>query len=72
MSISPFSNLGPLSAPSTAVGIGFYGNSETNDGVYQLLYALDNANHTLTGIDTLVGLCIGPPQPPLCCSAAHS
>ncbi|NXC47713.1 TTYH2 protein, partial [Penelope pileata] len=38
----------------TAVGIGFYGNSETNDGVYQLLYALDNANHTLSGIDTLV------------------
>uniref|UniRef100_A0A8V5G6E8 Protein tweety homolog n=1 Tax=Melopsittacus undulatus TaxID=13146 RepID=A0A8V5G6E8_MELUD len=39
----------------TAVGIGFYGNSETNDGVYQLLYALDHANHTLTGIDSLVG-----------------
>lgn len=56
MSISPFSNPGPLSAPSTAVGIGFYGNSETNDGIYQLLYALDNANHTLTGINTLVGL----------------
>uniref|UniRef100_A0A674JZQ9 Protein tweety homolog n=1 Tax=Terrapene triunguis TaxID=2587831 RepID=A0A674JZQ9_9SAUR len=37
-----------------AVGIGFYGNSETNDGVYQLIYALDNANHTLSGIDTLV------------------
>ncbi|XP_052664112.1 protein tweety homolog 2 isoform X1 [Harpia harpyja] len=37
-----------------AVGIGFYGNSETNDGVYQLLYALDHANHTLTGIDSLV------------------
>lgn len=56
VSTSPFSNPGPLSAPSTAIGIGFYGNSETNDGVYQLLYALDNANHTLTGIDTLVGL----------------
>uniref|UniRef100_A0A803TDB2 Protein tweety homolog n=1 Tax=Anolis carolinensis TaxID=28377 RepID=A0A803TDB2_ANOCA len=37
-----------------AVGIGFYGNSETNDGVYQLIYALDNANHTLSGIDSLV------------------
>ncbi|KAM4664017.1 protein tweety homolog 2 [Discoglossus pictus] len=37
-----------------AVGIGFYGNSETNDGVYQLTYSLDNANHTLAGIDTLV------------------
>ncbi|XP_038613072.1 protein tweety homolog 2 [Tachyglossus aculeatus] len=37
-----------------AVGVGFYGNSETNDGVYQLIYSLDNANHTLSGIDTLV------------------
>lgn len=37
-----------------AVGIGFYGNSETNDGVYQLIYALDNANHTFSGIDSLV------------------
>ncbi|NXG29299.1 TTYH2 protein, partial [Dromaius novaehollandiae] len=37
-----------------AVGAGFYGNSETNDGVYQLLYALGNANRTLTGIDALV------------------
>ncbi|KAG8446473.1 hypothetical protein GDO86_014072 [Hymenochirus boettgeri] len=37
-----------------AVGIGFYGNSETNDGVYQLTYSLDNANHTLAGIDALV------------------
>ncbi|XP_030920728.1 protein tweety homolog 2, partial [Geospiza fortis] len=37
-----------------AVGIGFYGNSETNDGVFQLLYALDHANQTLTGIDSLV------------------
>lgn len=39
---------------SAAVGIGFYGNSETNDGVYQLIYALDNANRTLSGIDSLV------------------
>uniref|UniRef100_A0A3Q2L281 Protein tweety homolog n=1 Tax=Equus caballus TaxID=9796 RepID=A0A3Q2L281_HORSE len=37
-----------------AVGVGFYGNSETNDGVYQLIYSLDNANHTFSGIDTLV------------------
>uniref|UniRef100_A0A8C3N9Z1 Protein tweety homolog n=1 Tax=Geospiza parvula TaxID=87175 RepID=A0A8C3N9Z1_GEOPR len=37
-----------------AVGIGFYGNSETNDGIFQLLYALDHANQTLTGIDSLV------------------
>lgn len=40
---------------SAAVGVGFYGNSETGDGVYQLIYSLDNANHTLSGIDTLVG-----------------
>ncbi|XP_037665184.1 protein tweety homolog 2 isoform X2 [Choloepus didactylus] len=33
-----------------AVGVGFYGNSETNDGVYQLIYSLDNANHTFSGI----------------------
>ncbi|NWZ72377.1 TTYH2 protein, partial [Acrocephalus arundinaceus] len=37
-----------------AVGVGFYGNSETNDGIFQLLYALDHANQTLTGIDSLV------------------
>ncbi|XP_059527061.1 protein tweety homolog 2 isoform X2 [Myotis daubentonii] len=37
-----------------AVGVGFYGNSETNDGVYQLVYSLDNANHTFSGIDALV------------------
>ncbi|XP_058140635.1 protein tweety homolog 2 [Dasypus novemcinctus] len=37
-----------------AVGVGFYGNSETNDGAYQLIYSLDNANHTLSGIDALV------------------
>ncbi|NWW24394.1 TTYH2 protein, partial [Falcunculus frontatus] len=37
-----------------AVGVGFYGNSETNDGVFQLLYALDHANQTLTSIDSVV------------------
>uniref|UniRef100_A0A671P4R3 Protein tweety homolog n=1 Tax=Sinocyclocheilus anshuiensis TaxID=1608454 RepID=A0A671P4R3_9TELE len=37
-----------------AVGVGFYGNSETNDGVYQLTYSLYNANHTLAGVDSLV------------------
>ncbi|XP_007524626.1 protein tweety homolog 2 [Erinaceus europaeus] len=37
-----------------AVGVGFYGNSETSDGVYQLIYSLDNANHTFSGIDELV------------------
>ncbi|XP_045899547.1 protein tweety homolog 2-like isoform X2 [Micropterus dolomieu] len=38
----------------SAVGVGFYGNSETNDGVYQLTYSLSNANHTLGGINNLV------------------
>lgn len=38
-----------------AVGFGFYGNSETNDGVYQLTYSLYNANHTLGGVENLVG-----------------
>ncbi|KAJ3600203.1 hypothetical protein NHX12_031189 [Muraenolepis orangiensis] len=38
----------------SAVGVGFYGNSETNDGVYQLTYALYNANHTMAGIGDLV------------------
>ena len=37
-----------------AVGVGFYGNSETNDGVYQLTYSMYNANHTLGGVDSLV------------------
>uniref|UniRef100_A0A3B3TV20 Protein tweety homolog n=1 Tax=Poecilia latipinna TaxID=48699 RepID=A0A3B3TV20_9TELE len=37
-----------------SVGVGFYGNSETNDGVYQLTYSLYNANHTLGGVDSLV------------------
>ncbi|XP_012588442.1 PREDICTED: protein tweety homolog 2 [Condylura cristata] len=37
-----------------AVGAGFYGNSETNDGVHQLLYALGNANHTFSAMDALV------------------
>ncbi|KAI5618717.1 protein tweety-like 2 isoform X3, partial [Silurus asotus] len=37
-----------------AVGVGFYGNSETNDGVYQLTYSLYNTNHTLVGAENLV------------------
>lgn len=40
--------------PSAAVGVGFYGNSETNDGMHQLIYSLDNANHTFSGMDELV------------------
>lgn len=47
MGFSPFFH-------SSAVGVGFYGNSETNDGVYQLTYSLYNANHTLGGINNLV------------------
>ncbi|XP_072567990.1 protein tweety homolog 2 isoform X3 [Paramormyrops kingsleyae] len=43
----------------TAVGVGFYGNSETNDGVYQLTYSLYNVNHTLSGVDNLVGNSMG-------------
>lgn len=39
---------------SSAVGVGFYGNSETNDGVYQLTYSLYNANHTLGSVENLV------------------
>ncbi|KAB0400677.1 hypothetical protein E2I00_008302, partial [Balaenoptera physalus] len=37
-----------------AVGVGFYGNSEVNDGAYQLIYSLHSANHTFSGIDVLV------------------
>ncbi|XP_062305211.1 protein tweety homolog 2-like [Osmerus eperlanus] len=43
----------------SAVGVGFYGNSETNDGVYRLTYSLYNANHTLGGIDSLVSGSLG-------------
>ncbi|XP_073914328.1 protein tweety homolog 1 isoform X2 [Castor canadensis] len=42
---------GPMSA---GIGIGFYGNSETSDGVSQLSSALLHANHTLSTIDHLV------------------
>lgn len=44
----------PPPANSSAVGVGFYGNSETNDGVYQLTYSLYNANHTLGSVENLV------------------
>uniref|UniRef100_A0A8C5FMB5 Protein tweety homolog n=1 Tax=Gadus morhua TaxID=8049 RepID=A0A8C5FMB5_GADMO len=43
----------------SAVGVGFYGNSETNDGVYQLTDSLYNANHTLGGINNLVSGSVG-------------
>ncbi|XP_016381122.1 protein tweety homolog 2-like [Sinocyclocheilus rhinocerous] len=45
-----------------AVGVGFYGNSEINDGVYQLTYSLYNANHTLAGVDSLVTGTVGDMQ----------
>ncbi|XP_035389665.1 protein tweety homolog 2 isoform X2 [Electrophorus electricus] len=45
-----------------AVGVGFYGNSETNDGVYQLTYSLYNANHTLAGVENLVTGTVGSMQ----------
>ncbi|XP_062847816.1 protein tweety homolog 1 isoform X2 [Trichomycterus rosablanca] len=37
-----------------AIGIGFYGNSEANDGMYQLTSSLLTANHTLASIDLLI------------------
>ncbi|XP_066540144.1 protein tweety homolog 1 isoform X2 [Hoplias malabaricus] len=37
-----------------AIGIGFYGNSEANDGMYQLTSSLLTANYTLGSIDLLV------------------
>lgn len=45
----------PLSLScSVAIGIGFYGNSEANDGMYQLTSSLLTANYTLASIDLLV------------------
>lgn len=44
----------PSSPLSAGIGIGFYGNSETSDGVSQLSSALLHANHTLSTIDHLV------------------
>ncbi|XP_026795832.2 protein tweety homolog 1 isoform X4 [Pangasianodon hypophthalmus] len=37
-----------------AIGFGFYGNSEANDGMYQLTSSLLTANHTLASVDMLV------------------
>ncbi|KAK9513912.1 hypothetical protein VZT92_027412 [Zoarces viviparus] len=37
-----------------ALGIGFYGNSEANDGMYQLTSSLLTANYTLASIDLLI------------------
>ncbi|KAJ3597698.1 hypothetical protein NHX12_001215 [Muraenolepis orangiensis] len=35
-------------------GVGFYGNSEANDGMYQLTSSLLTANYTLASIDLLI------------------
>lgn len=43
-----------LASCSVAIGFGFYGNSEANDGMYQLTSSLLTANHTLASIDMLV------------------
>ncbi|XP_028677781.1 protein tweety homolog 1 isoform X1 [Erpetoichthys calabaricus] len=37
-----------------AIGIGFYGNSEANDGLYQVTYSFATANQTLSSIDLLI------------------
>uniref|UniRef100_A0A7N8X4G7 Protein tweety homolog n=1 Tax=Mastacembelus armatus TaxID=205130 RepID=A0A7N8X4G7_9TELE len=42
-----------------AIGIGFYGNSEANDGMYQLTSSLLTANYTLASIDLLVNTITG-------------
>nr|XP_006000689.1 PREDICTED: protein tweety homolog 1 isoform X1 [Latimeria chalumnae]XP_014346674.1 PREDICTED: protein tweety homolog 1 isoform X1 [Latimeria chalumnae] len=36
------------------IGIGFYGNSEVNDGVYQVSYSLMDTNLTFTSVDILI------------------
>ncbi|XP_033622005.1 protein tweety homolog 1 isoform X1 [Fukomys damarensis] len=46
--------LGGAPGGSAGIGIGFYGNSETSDGVSQLSTSLLHANHTLSTIDHLV------------------
>ena len=43
-----------LSAPSAGIAVGFYGNSETCDGVNRLTYSLRHANRTVTGVQKLV------------------
>uniref|UniRef100_A0A667XQM5 Protein tweety homolog n=1 Tax=Myripristis murdjan TaxID=586833 RepID=A0A667XQM5_9TELE len=48
-----------LSFCSVAIGIGFYGNSEANDGMYQLTSSLLTANYTLASIDLLVNTITG-------------
>ncbi|XP_017500511.3 protein tweety homolog 1 isoform X3 [Manis javanica] len=49
-----WSCIAALLVSCAGIGIGFYGNSETSDGVSQLSSALLHANHTLSAIDHLV------------------
>ncbi|ELK33122.1 Protein tweety like protein 1 [Myotis davidii] len=49
-----WSCIAALLVSCAGIGIGFYGNSETSDGVAQLSSALLQANHTLSAIDYLV------------------
>ncbi|KAI4873562.1 hypothetical protein NFI96_026260 [Prochilodus magdalenae] len=46
-----------------AIGVGFYGNSEANDGMYQLTSSLLTANYTLASIDLLLQMPISSPLP---------
>ncbi|XP_059203287.1 protein tweety homolog 3 isoform X3 [Centropristis striata] len=39
---------------SAGIAVGFYGNSETCDGVHRLTYSLRHANRTITGVEKLV------------------
>uniref|UniRef100_A0A673A6Z3 Protein tweety homolog n=1 Tax=Sphaeramia orbicularis TaxID=375764 RepID=A0A673A6Z3_9TELE len=39
---------------SAGIAVGFYGNSETCDGVNRLTYSLRHANRTITGVQKLV------------------
>ncbi|XP_037113097.1 protein tweety homolog 2-like isoform X2 [Syngnathus acus] len=45
-----------------AVAVGFYGNSETNDGVHRFTYSISNANRTLGAIDSLPAGSLGSAQ----------
>ncbi|XP_049643004.1 protein tweety homolog 1 isoform X2 [Suncus etruscus] len=53
-SCATWSCIAALLVGCAGIGIGFYGNSETSDGVSQLSAALLHANHTLSVIDDLV------------------
>lgn len=45
LSVSPY---------SAGIAVGFYGNSETCDGVNRLTYSLRHANRTVSGVHRLV------------------